>query len=91
MSRFASAGRAGSSSRNIRTSTRRSKDLIPYVLLAQLIDEIVVLLVSANPKSDNEITMTARQRAVVGSDSNRPNVSEEGFEMQRWMKLIALP
>jgi hypothetical protein len=56
-----------------------------------LLDEIVVLLVRADPKPHCKITMPARQSAIAVSDSDRPDFPDERLEMHRRMKRIALP
>ncbi len=39
-------------------------------ILAKLFDEIVVFLVSADPKPDNEIVAATRECAIINSNSN---------------------
>jgi hypothetical protein len=58
---------------------------------ANLLDEIVVVLIGADPKPDDQIRLTTSESPTVISDSGRPNISHEWFELHRWMKRIALP
>ena len=49
----------------------KKQNLKTYLsILAELFDEIVVFLVSANPKPDNEIVAATGEGAIINSDSN---------------------
>ena len=49
--------------------------------LAKLSDEIIVIFVRADPKPDDEITVSLRNSAIVISDSHRPNVPDKWLEL----------
>jgi hypothetical protein len=45
----------------------------------------------ADPKPNDKITLTATKCAIMVSDSDRPSIRAERFELHQWMKRIALP
>lgn len=49
--------------------------------LVQVLDELVVLFVGANPEPDNELALTARERAIMVSDSRGPDIRAERLEL----------
>ena len=59
--------------------------------LTDSLDQAIVLLMSSDPKPDRHIPTTASKRPVALSDPNRPDISEQGLELQRWVKGIPPP
>jgi hypothetical protein len=50
--------------------------------LPELVNEIVVVLVRADPKPDDQIAVLLRNSAIVISDSYRPHISDKRFELR---------
>jgi hypothetical protein len=61
------------------------------LLLAELVDEPVVFFVRADPEPHHQIAFAARQRTIMISDPDGPNVRTERLELHRRVKWIALP
>ena len=57
----------------------------------QLLNELVILFVAANPKPDHQLTITARKRAIMISDPHGPNIRAERLKLDGRVKWIALP
>jgi len=49
--------------------------------LPQLLDEVVVVFVRADPKPDDEIAVFLRNSAIVIADSYGPDISDKRFEL----------
>ena len=49
--------------------------------LPELVNEIVVLLVRADPKPDDKIVMPLRDGTIMIADSHRPNVPDKRLEL----------
>jgi len=49
--------------------------------LPELVNEIVVVLVRADPKPDDEVAVFLRNGAIVIADSYRPDVSDKRLEL----------
>jgi len=52
---------------------------------------LIVFSVSADPKPDNQIAATTSQSAIVLIHPDGPDISNQGFEMQRNIESILLP
>ena len=50
-------------------------------ILPELVNEIVVVLVRADPKPDDEIAAFLRNSAIVVADSHGPDISDKRFEL----------
>ena len=53
--------------------------------------EIVIIFVRTDPKPHDEIAVLLCDRAIMIADSHRPDVSDKGLEMQRWMERVTKP
>ena len=47
----------------------------------QLLDELVVFFMRANPEPDNELAITPSERAIMISNPHRPDIPTERLEL----------
>jgi hypothetical protein len=61
------------------------------LILTESFDEVVVLLVSSDPKPHRQITFPTCESTIAVSNSNRPDVPDKRLELHRRMEGIPQP